>query len=86
MEASTDTAAQNAAAQRRLVEEAQGQGKIEVVDAILADDFVDHCPFGPFPPDREGVKQLFAALRVAFPDLRAEIKDQCRRATRATRS
>jgi hypothetical protein len=76
----------NVAIVRRFIDEYQTGGDESVAEAILADDFVDHCPFGPFPPDREGVKQLFAALRVAFPDLRAEIKDQCRRATRATRS
>jgi steroid delta-isomerase-like uncharacterized protein len=61
---------------RRFIHEYQTGGDERVAEEILAADFVDHCPFGPFPPDREGVKQLFAALRVAFPDLRAEINDQ----------
>ncbi len=54
MEASTTTAEQNAAAQRRLVEEAQGQGNLDVVDEILAEDFVDHTPFPGINPDRRG--------------------------------
>src|SRR3979411_238989 len=66
----------NAAIVRRFVEEYQSKGDESVAEAILADDFVDHSPFGPFSPDRDGVKQLFAALRAAFPDLRAEIEDQ----------
>ena len=61
---------------RRFIDEYQTGGDESVAEEILADDFVDHCPFGPFSPDREGVKQLFAALRAAFPDLRAEIHDQ----------
>jgi steroid delta-isomerase-like uncharacterized protein len=66
----------NEAIVRRFVDEYQTGGDESVAEEILADDFVDHSPFGPFAPDREGVKQLFAALRVAFPDLRAEIQDQ----------
>jgi steroid delta-isomerase-like uncharacterized protein len=60
----------------RFIEEYQTKGDESVAEEILADDFVDHSPFGPFAPDREGVKQLFRALRAAFPDLRAEIRDQ----------
>ncbi len=66
----------NEAVVRRFVDEYQTGGDERVAEAILADDFVDHSPFGPFSPDRDGVKQLFAALRAAFPDLRAEIEDQ----------
>jgi predicted ester cyclase len=66
----------NEAVVRRFVDDYQTGGDERVAEAILADDFVDHSPFGPFSPDRDGVKQLFAALRAAFPDLRAEIEDQ----------
>jgi predicted ester cyclase len=66
----------NEAIVRRFIEEYQNTGDERVADEILAHDFVDHCPFGPFAPDREGVKQLFRMLRSAFPDLRAEVKDQ----------
>jgi steroid delta-isomerase-like uncharacterized protein len=66
----------NAAIVRRFIEEYQTNGDESVAEEILAEDFVDHNPFGPFAPDREGVKQRFAVLRAAFPDLRAEIKDQ----------
>jgi steroid delta-isomerase-like uncharacterized protein len=66
----------NKAIVRRFIEEYQSQGDETVAEEILADDFVDHSPFGPFPPDREGVKQLFAALRGAFSDLHAVVQDQ----------
>ena len=66
----------NKALVRRFIDEYQSKGDERVADEILADDFVDHSPFGPFPPDREGVKRLFAALRAAFPDLRAVVHDQ----------
>lgn len=62
--------------QRRFVEEYQTKGDVSVGEELLAADFVDHTPFGPFAPDRDGVLALFAMLRAAFPDLRAEIQDQ----------
>ena len=61
---------------RRLIREAQEQGRLEVVDELLADDFVDHTPLEGLPGTREGVRMLFAALRVAFPDLRVDISEQ----------
>jgi hypothetical protein len=46
---------QNKAIVRRLVDEAQTQGRLDVVDELIADDFVDHSPFPGVPPTREGV-------------------------------
>jgi steroid delta-isomerase-like uncharacterized protein len=63
------------AIQRRFVEEYQSKGEVATAEELLAPDFVDHTPFGPFAPDRDGVLALFAMLREAFPDLRAEIHD-----------
>jgi len=67
---------ENKAIVRRLVDEAQTQGRLEVVDELLADDFIDHTPLEGLPGTREGVRMLFAALRAAFPDLRVEISEQ----------
>ena len=61
---------------RRLVDEAQSQGNLAVVDELLADDFVDHTPFPGVPPTRDGVKMLFGYLRTAFPDLNVRIDEQ----------
>lgn len=61
---------------RRLVGEAQTEGNLEVVDELLADDFIDHTPFPGVPPTRAGVKMLFAYLRAVFPDLRVSIHEQ----------
>jgi steroid delta-isomerase-like uncharacterized protein len=66
----------NKALVRRLVDEAQTEGKLEVVDELLADDFVDHTPLPGLPPTRDGVRILFGALRAAFPDLRVTIDEQ----------
>ncbi|MBV8519800.1 MAG: ester cyclase [Acidobacteria bacterium] len=61
---------------RRLIEEAQEGGRLEVVDELLGDDFVDYSPMPGLPPTRDGVRMLFAGLRAAFPDLRITIGEQ----------
>jgi steroid delta-isomerase-like uncharacterized protein len=61
---------------RRLVDEAESGGRLDVVDELLAEDFVDHTPLPGIPPTREGVKMLFAGLRAAFPDLHVTISEQ----------
>jgi ketosteroid isomerase-like protein len=61
---------------RRIVDEAQVQGKLDVIDDIFADDFVDHTPLPGLPPTREGIRILFGLLRGAFPDLRVVISEQ----------
>jgi steroid delta-isomerase-like uncharacterized protein len=61
---------------RRFVEEFQSGHDVTVAEELLADDFVDHSPFGPLSPDRDGVLTLFGMLFAAFPDLRAEIHQQ----------
>lgn len=78
----------NTAIVRRLVKEAQEGGNLDVVDELLADDFVDHSPLPGLPPTRDGVRILFAGLRSAFPDLSVtideQIADEERVATRKT--
>jgi steroid delta-isomerase-like uncharacterized protein len=61
---------------RRLVEEGQSRGNMEVVDELLAEDFADHSAFPGVPPDREGARQLFSALHAAFEDFHAVIHRQ----------
>ena len=61
---------------RRLVDEAQSAGQLDVVDELLGEDFVDYTPFPGVPPTRDGVKMLFGYLRQVFPDLRVRIDEQ----------
>jgi predicted ester cyclase len=68
--------AANKALIRRLVNEGQEKGNVDVVDELLAPDFVDHTPFPDVPPTRDGVKMLFQYLRGAFPDLTVRIDEQ----------
>lgn len=60
---------------RRYFDELWNQGRTELVDELLAEDYVNHSPSPGLPPGRAGVKVIVAGLRAAFPDLRYEIED-----------
>ena len=70
------SADQNKARYRRFVEEVMHQGKLEVIDELIAADAIDHAQMPGMPGGREGAKMRMAMLRAAFPDLRLEIEDQ----------
>ncbi len=70
---------------RRNTEEVQGGGNFELFDELFAPDFVDHTPQpGGFTADRDGARNLYRALRAAFPDFRAEIHWQISDGDRVT--
>ncbi|HEX2909205.1 MAG TPA: ester cyclase [Chloroflexia bacterium] len=60
---------ENKALVRRVVEEIWNQGKVELVDALLAPDYVNHTPAPSFGPDREGYKQFLLSTHRSFPDV-----------------
>jgi steroid delta-isomerase-like uncharacterized protein len=66
----------NKAMVRRINDELISQGRMEVADELFAPTFVDHSAFPGVLPTRDGVKQLFAMFRAAFPDLHVTIQDQ----------
>ena len=67
---------QNKELVRQMVEQMFNRGNLSRADEFLAPDFVEHEELPPgIPPGREGVKQLTATLRSAFPDLSATIDD-----------
>ena len=71
------SAEENKAITRRIFEETWNQGKLDVVDEILATDFVLHDPV--MPEDihgPEGFKQFVTMYRTAFPDIHFTIEDQ----------
>src|SRR5437660_2784319 len=68
--------AENKALVRRFYEEID-KGNIEILDELVAHDYLDHSP-PPFPglsPGREGVKQAFRIFQRATPG-RHQIEDQ----------
>lgn len=66
---------ENKAIIRRIYDEFINQGNIETFDELVSSDVIEHEEMGDFSPGAEGVKQFFAMLRSAFPDLRATIED-----------
>jgi steroid delta-isomerase-like uncharacterized protein len=58
----------NKAVARRLMDEVWGQGKVEVLDEIMAEDVVDHGA-ADASGGREAIKEAVTMIRSAFPDL-----------------
>jgi steroid delta-isomerase-like uncharacterized protein len=66
-----DMSEKNKALVARIPLEAFNQGKLEVIDEVIADNSIDHGEIPPgMPPGKEGIKLLVKALRSAFPDLK----------------
>ena len=65
----------NKALVREFLEEAWGKGNIAAVDEFMAADYVEHPRPSTLPPGTEGLKQLIAAYRTAFPDLKMILDD-----------
>src|SRR5918911_1394093 len=56
--------------------EAQGEGDLDALDEILAEEFVDRSLLPSEDPDREGYKASVAEDHAAFSELRYIIEDQ----------
>ena len=52
------------------------RGNLDIVDELIAADYVDHNPALPnLPAGREGVRQYVRILKAAFPDAAHTIDD-----------
>jgi predicted ester cyclase len=60
---------------RRYVEEVQNEGNLTTLDELTAPAYVNHDAPPGVPPNVEGIKQLTAMFRQAFPDGRMTIED-----------
>jgi steroid delta-isomerase-like uncharacterized protein len=68
---------QNKAIAARIPLEAFNQGKIEVIDEVVADNAIEHGTRPPGVPEgKEGVKAMVKSLRSAFPDFKIVINLQ----------
>lgn len=67
---------QNKAIVRRFYEEVMSQGKVDLLDEIMAESFTDHGEtlFGS-PRGRESLRQGIVATRRVFPDLAVQLHD-----------
>ena len=59
----------------RIPLEVINDGKFELLDELLATDFVDHTPRMGVPATSAGLKQSITELKNAFPDVRYAIDD-----------
>jgi len=58
---------------RRNTDEVQGKGDFDLFDEIFSEDFLDHTTQPGFGNDKGSVRNLYGALRTAFPDFHPEI-------------
>lgn len=59
----------NVAVIGRFIDEVLNQGRLEVADEIVAEDFVELDPLPGQRQGREGLKEVIGMMRTAFPDL-----------------
>lgn len=70
------TETENKEIARKFPEEAFTEGNLEVIDEIVADEYVGHTPAAPEPlrgPD--DLKEFISMVRTAFPDVEATPED-----------
>jgi steroid delta-isomerase-like uncharacterized protein len=60
---------------RRVTDEAFIGGKLDVIDEMFADDFVDHDPLPGMPGDKTGQKAIAEMVVNAFSDRKAEVDE-----------
>ena len=65
----------NKAIVRRFVDEVQSKGNIDAIDELCSTGFVNHSAPPGVPSNCEGVKQVTAMFRQAFPDSYFTIED-----------
>jgi predicted SnoaL-like aldol condensation-catalyzing enzyme len=69
------TAPENKAVITSFVEEIINQGQFERADDLVAVDFVELDPLPGQQQGREGLKQVIAVFRTAFPDIHWVIEE-----------
>lgn len=68
--------ADDATTYRRIPLEVFNDGKVELVEELLSEDFVEHAAPPGWPTNRDVLIQFVTGLRAAFPDFRYEILGQ----------
>jgi steroid delta-isomerase-like uncharacterized protein len=57
---------------RKVFDDIINAGRMDVIDELFADDFVDHGPMGEIS-GRDNFRQLVEQWRAAVPDVRSEV-------------
>ena len=66
---------QNKALVRRYLDQAYNNSRSDVIDELIADNYVDHSAPSGQAPGAAGTRQVYDMYRTAFPDLRVDIHD-----------
>jgi predicted ester cyclase len=66
---------ENKARMNRIPLEVFNEGKLGVIDEVMAADYVEHLPTPGFPSGIAGLKQFVTAVRVAFPDFKYTVDE-----------
>ena len=64
----------NVALCKKFYSEVVNKGNLDLIDDLFAEDFVEHEAFPGLEPSRDGVRQFFAMMRAAFPDLKFDVE------------
>ena len=59
---------------RRLVEDVYGEGKVQLIDELTSEDYLETPMPDGFSPDREGLKSFVQALHAALSDVEAQVE------------
>lgn len=70
------TTSENKAIVTRFNKEFLEQGNIEILDEIVANDFINHTAAGTVPNNIDGLRQFTAMLHKGFSDLHIYIHEQ----------
>jgi steroid delta-isomerase-like uncharacterized protein len=65
----------NAAVIRRFIDEILNQGRFEVANEIVAEDFVELDPLPGQQQGRQGLVDVLKMLRTAFPDIHWNVEE-----------
>jgi predicted ester cyclase len=57
---------------KRFMDEALAQGKVDVIDELVADDYVEHQELPGIEPNKDGLKKFAAMVHDALPDMKVE--------------
>ena len=70
------TTERNKAVINRFMDEVLNKWNFEVMDQIVAEDFVEELPFPGQGPGRNGLRDTIKAFHTAFPDMHWTVEEQ----------
>ncbi len=59
---------------RSLIEDVYGKGKVELIDELVDEEYLEHPMPAGFSPDRKGLASFVQALRGALSDMDASVE------------